>query len=159
MLVGVASLVLLATGVPKLLDATVANPYYEQSNSLFPFFNNRQIMVLAGFLETGLAIYLWRKRVSRHSALVLLWFCSLVLLYKIGLKVTYATQPCACLGALGKALHLSNQGMDRVTWTLLGCLMMMGVGAYVRSDSAAEISAATRNDALHSPEGNKRVAN
>lgn len=115
------ALILIATAILKVLEVTKQNAYFEEPDAVTGFLSNRQMLLLAAAFEAGVACYLLRSKSIKISSWVILWFCSIVAVYKIFLKMTYATVPCACLGIITKALKLSTHQAEVVTWSLL-CL-------------------------------------
>src|SRR5436190_22258589 len=96
------SLVVLATGILKLLDILSKNPYFLEPDSLFPILNHRQMMLLAAGLEIGLGVFCWGSPSLKTRSLLLIWFSSIVALYNIGLAFTFDTRHCSYLGTLGR---------------------------------------------------------
>ncbi len=142
-----AALVLASTGILKLLDSLGQHDYYQEQDALFFFLNNRQIILLAGALELGLAAFLWLEKSLQQSSLALIWFCSILATYKLGLVYTYNIRPCSCLGILGRLLKMSNRQLELATWLLLLCLIFLAI---------ATLSESRR---IGDPQGKAQVAN
>lgn len=133
-----AAIILLATGLLKILDSTVRADYFDQPDSVFFFLSNRQMMLIAAALEIGVAVYIWFAPSIKHRGIALLWLCSSFVLYKIGSEKTFATKPCSCLGILGKWLKLSNHQLEVITWSLLFTMIAMAIIILIGSSHKLE---------------------
>lgn len=132
----VIATVLFATAVFKLLDANVDNRYFLEPNGLLTFLTNRQLTLLASAFEIAVACYLWIEKCLKKRALIVLWFCGIVGIYKTSLHFTYNVVPCSCLGILGRALQFSNAQLELLTWSILLVFSASAVVIYLAGGSA-----------------------
>ena len=139
----VASLLLAITGALKFVDATGQSSYFKLSDSVLAFFTHRQMLFLAGGLEIGLASYIYFTIDLKKRGLALVWFSALIVVYKVGLRVTHFMGPCSCLGILGSVFKLSNRNVEFITWLLLAAFAITGVLACYHS--ATTSTSATPN--------------
>jgi hypothetical protein len=141
--------ILFITGILKFLDVTKSDPYFEAGDILLPFLTNKQLMLIAGSVEIGVAIYLWMADSLQRRSVALLWFVITVAAYKLGHGYMHDALPCSCLGILGRLLKFSPAGMNRLTWLILfvlaapsvTCLVHLGVRG---NDASLSIEARTQ---------------
>lgn len=125
----IAAVLLVLTGLFKLIDAANPNRYFESRDAVLTFVTHRQMLWLAGGLEIALAIYIYFIPNVRTCGLALLWFCGLIVTYKCGLWLTYFTEPCSCLGILGHMFKITNRQTEFITWALLAAFTAIGIMA------------------------------
>ena len=119
--------VLLATGALKFFEAFQQHLYFNEPDSVMPFLTNRQLLIIAGSFEIAVGAYVWFTASLERRGLALLWFCSVVTVYKIGRYFTRAVYPCSCLGILEKWLNLTWKQTDILSWLILGFLAVSSV--------------------------------
>ena len=89
---------------------------------------NRQVFLLAGCLELGLATFLiWQER-ARVSLALIAWFSTLLVIYRLGLGYVDYRLPCSCLGG---GLNWLPHGDFLSRWVppvLLGFVVMASYG-------------------------------
>ena len=105
--------VLLLTGVLKLLASQSELAYLQEANSVFPHLTNKLVYVLAGILEIGSAFWILFSPKATSRAAVLLWVGSLLIIYRVGLHLTGATEPCSCLGGAIDGIKVSTVVINR----------------------------------------------
>lgn len=119
--------ILVATAIAKWLDASSAHRYWEEPDPLLPFLSVRELLLLAGAFEVAVGVYVWFAVSLVARARALLWFCAIVLTYKVCLFFTYDVTPCNCFGVIGKALRLNQSQLDTTTWLLLSTIVAYGL--------------------------------
>jgi hypothetical protein len=121
------AIVLLATAALKMCESTKRNFYFQEPDSVVQFVNNRQLMLIAGSFEIIVAVYVWFTASLTRRSLALIWFCSIVALYKAGRYLTRAVYPCSCLGILEKWLNLTWRETDSIGWFVLALLVILSI--------------------------------
>jgi len=122
-----AAIILLITAVLKLCESTQHNFYFQEPDSVMQFLTNRQLLFVAAGLEIIVAIYIWFTASLKKRSFALLWFCSIVALYKIGRYYTRAFYPCSCLGILESWLKLTWNQTDTISWLTLAFLAAFSI--------------------------------
>lgn len=123
LLTHLAAVVLVATGSLKLVESLQRHPHFREPDPVIGIVSNRQLMVAAGLYEIAIGCFLWFGRSLRHRGLVLLWFCSVILIYKGGRLLVKSDYPCSCLGLLTNWLQLSRASIEVVTWMVIAFLL------------------------------------
>lgn len=123
----VAGGVLLLTGVAKAFTAIGAARVLDLPDPLLgiPF---RQLLVLVGLAEILIAFFCLFTDKQRFSLLAVAWIATNFLVYRLGLWLIGWHHPCACMGKLAGALHLSDQAADSI---MKGVLAFLLVGSYL----------------------------
>lgn len=138
-----AGIALLLTGVAKLYSATGAARILDLEDPIFniPF---RVMMVVAAFMEVGVATVCLRNRFSIWPHLLVVWLALTFVTYRVGLLVGDYRSPCPCLGALTDALHLSPVAAERLSIALLSYLLV-GSAYFLISEKWREWRASTEH--------------
>lgn len=126
--IGTAAVLLTVTGIAKLVTAvgtakilTMADPI---SGVAFKY-----VLPAVGLAEILLGMLCFSSRVaSRDQLLLVAWAATAFLLYRIGLHQVGWHHPCACMGALAGALHLSDQTADTTMKAVLAYLLLGSYG-------------------------------
>lgn len=85
------------------------------------------LMLAVGFVEVVIALVcFFSKRQTLGLALVA-WICTSFLMYRLGLWWIDWQRPCACLGNLTDALHVTPQTADNIMRVVLAYLL---IGSY-----------------------------
>jgi len=92
------ALILCLTGFIKLLAAVQRTSFLNEADPLFAYFSNRQMSIIVGLLETGLATLLFLSKSDTMRLGSVLWLGLLFLLYRVGLSVVHYRGPCSCIG-------------------------------------------------------------
>jgi hypothetical protein len=142
-----AAALLLATALAKLYSATGDAQALTAMDKLLHL-RYWQIMVGAGLLETGVAIYLLRSQNTARRALLLLWLSSNFMAYKmashyLGIKL------CPCLGTLAGKLPFSQEHVNAglaisVVYMLTGSSLIL----YKQLQSSSRSTGQTKQAAL-----------
>jgi hypothetical protein len=127
------AVVLLLTGVSKLIDGAGNNPLLLDLDPVIPFLTTRQLMLVVGCIEVVLAVYIFRSHLISNRSMAVLWFVCMVSAYKICAYCMHARRPCSCLGFVGRAMKLSTIQMDRLTWLILAVLAILAVPGILAS--------------------------
>lgn len=118
-----AWLILMLTGVLKLMSAPQNLDYLAAPAPVFPELTWRQLLFITGVLELTCAIYVLRHLTKRASLFLILWLSSILLLFKISLFMISYTGPCNCMGFIGDWLGLSQAALDQIGWAILSFLI------------------------------------
>ena len=121
--VTVAGVLLLATGIVKLISQSVDKPFLAQRDPLLTMLTNRQVLMLAGVLECVVALVLLQSRERLNRLWIILWIGSLFSLYRLGLWLIRYTGPCPCLGRSFDWLTSRQSFVDAVLAGLLAYLL------------------------------------
>src|ERR1035437_7111554 len=115
------------TGLAKSFSAIGAARALDTADPLIgiPF---RQLLLLVGLAELLIAFFCLFTERRRFSLLAVAWIPTNFLVYRIGLWAVGWHHPCACMGSLAGALHLSDQAADNI---IKGLLAFMLVGSYL----------------------------
>jgi len=84
----------------------------------------RQVFLLVGTLELGIAAICFFGRRLAFQAVVVAWLATAFLTYRLGLLWVGYKKPCSCLGNLTDALNISPQTADTVMKIILGYLLI-----------------------------------
>jgi hypothetical protein len=95
---------------------------------------NRQLLLIASGVEIIVAAYVWFTASLRKRSFALLWFCSIVGLYKVGRYYTRAVYPCSCLGILESWLKLSWKQTNTISWLILAFLAALSVACLLHEN-------------------------
>jgi hypothetical protein len=116
------SVILLVTGLFKILGAVGPVPLLLRPDPLFEFVSNGQVLFGSGVLEVAVAITLW----SQVSPVAKLWLASwlalLIGVYRLGLWWTGFSGYCSCLGNIGEMFDLNPGTVEMVSKLILGYL-------------------------------------
>ncbi len=101
-------LLLVLTGALKLYTSVIANSttsaisYMDEKDVVLWFLTNRQQMLVAGLLEIGIVVVVWRRfQLGPESVLLIAWLSFTFLAFRLSRWVLGASAPCGCLGFLG----------------------------------------------------------
>lgn len=138
-------LLLLLFAGSHFLMLTVPSSSFGTINTVFPFLTNGVLYFLAGILEMAVGgICLWKR--GRSSAnLAIFLFLTVIVWYRLALRYTGTARSCECLGALGRALHLSKAQEHVVPLVALGLLsvtILPGLGSIFRFTRRSGLGAA-----------------
>jgi hypothetical protein len=121
--VGVA---LAVTAVAKLVAAAGSSRYLELPDPILVL-KFRDVLLVAGLVEITVVWFcLFGTRIGTRCSLVA-WLSTSFILYRIGLSRSGWHKPCACLGNLTDALHVSPGAADIAMKIVLG---YMFAGSY-----------------------------
>jgi hypothetical protein len=124
-----ASVLLLATGISKLISITGSAQVLDRSDPIFTFLTARQMLLIAAIPEIGIAaLAFFRIGVTQSVLMWIGWLASLFGLYRFGLWLVGSKQPCKCLGGALEWLGLSDHVLRHIT---LGAFLYLLLGAYV----------------------------
>jgi hypothetical protein len=115
-----------ASGLAKVFSASVATRILETADPLtgIPF---RQLLLLVGLFELLITFFCLFTDKRRLSLLAVAWLSSNFLVYRFGLWFIGWHHPCACMGSLAGALHLSDRAADNI---MKGVLAYLLIGSY-----------------------------
>jgi hypothetical protein len=117
-----ASIVLVFLGISHVLFAGLQiDSQGSLPNLVFPIITNDFTHITAGFLEVGLAIYLYVFRNSKRTGLLIILFIFILLVYRLGLYLQ-GSITCNCLGLLGRLLRISAYQEQVTMYITLGIL-------------------------------------
>jgi len=121
-----AGIVLAAVGIAKAFSAAAPARALDTPDPLFtiPF---RQLFLLVGLAELLIAFFCLFTDKRRLSLLAVAWLSTNFLLYRLALWFIGWHHPCACMGSLAGALHLSDRAADNI---MKGVLAYLLVGSY-----------------------------
>lgn len=114
-----AAAILLLTAAAKVISALGSQTILEKADPIFWILKNRELLLLVGALETGVAVLLFSKASLSLKRGSLIWLCVNFLLYRMGLWITGAPATCKCMGDLADRIGLSD---SQASWVMLGIL-------------------------------------
>jgi hypothetical protein len=122
-----AGLALATTGLAKAVSAIGPARALDTIDPLIciPF---RQLLLLVGLAELLIAFFCLFTNKRRFSLLAVAWISTNFLVYRLGLWFIGWHHPCACMGSLAGALHLSDKGADNI---MKGVLAYLLIGSYL----------------------------
>ena len=125
-----AALIFAITAAVKLLGGALGAEGLLREND--PLFGLRfvSLIQIAAVLELGVALVCLLRPVI-EGLVAVAWLSADVLAYRIGLWWTGWQKPCACLGNLTDALHISPQVADNVMKGLLAFMLIGSVSLLV----------------------------
>jgi hypothetical protein len=130
-----ASTILAFTGAAKVLTAFSNAKVLEAQDPVFGF-SLRHLLVLVGIAELVVSVIcLVNRRNRRLSLLLLAWFASSVVAYRIGLWTMDWQGPCRCLGTLADVLPVSPKTVDLLMKMLLAYLLLGSCAGLLRLTS------------------------
>lgn len=86
----------------------------------------RYLMLVAGVLELLLATVCYSVRCQTYTPIIIAWFATSMLAYRLGLWAMGWHRPCPCLGNFTDAIHVSPVVADSI---------MKGIMAYLLASS------------------------
>lgn len=122
-----AVIVLVATAFSKLLLVLGESKVLGQSDPLFAFLSNRQVLFGASMLELAVAWGVWHANVGAGLTGVA-WLSSVFLCYRTMLVSIGYQGYCNCLGSLAGPLGIDDKVADRVA---LGIAVFLLVGSCI----------------------------
>ena len=152
------------SGALKLLSLFSGSGVLRNTNPVFIFLSNWEVLGISGTLELTVATiaFLRRKSAPIASSGLIIWMASLILLYRIALEAFgFSPKDCNCLGSLGKTLFPSG-GSSAGAWALLFALVGSNFCAVVyrlrhasRSEGQPDIDRVLTATTRSEPEGSK----
>ena len=116
--------ILVITGSAKLVSSQMPTKYLDERDGLFVWATIRNVILVAGIIELGLAYFVWRAASLRGKCLAILWVSCLILTYRMGLVAVHYSFPCSCLGGAADWLHLSRHSADLLMRGVLGFMLI-----------------------------------
>lgn len=127
-----ASTVLAFTGAAKVFTAFSHAGVLEAQDPVFGI-SLRHLFLLVGIAELVVSVIcLVNRRNRRLSLLLLAWFASSVVAYRIGLWAMDWQGPCRCLGTLTDVLPISPKTVDLLMKMLLAYLLLGSCAGLLR---------------------------
>ncbi|MCK9315532.1 MAG: hypothetical protein M0Q48_05255 [Verrucomicrobia bacterium] len=103
--------------------------YLHSPDPLFREFSELFVILAVVALEVAVATSLFLVRSISGRALLTLWLSSLSVAYRVGIWYYYPTRiGCCCVGFFWKGISLSEQTVDRITFSIL---MFMIAGSFL----------------------------
>jgi len=116
-----AVLILAFTLVSKLILASGSYPILDKTEPLTETLTNRQLIVIAAFVELGAVLGLVVASSTIRKLLIVAWIASAFLAYRSTLLILGIKSTCYCLGFV--TIVLSRQLSDTLSRILLGYLL------------------------------------
>lgn len=114
------------TAISKIISAFGTQELLRQTDPLIGF-SFRNLFLLAGWVELGIAASCLLIEKNRLNALLIAWASTFFAVYRVGFWLLKWKRPCHCLGNLTDALHISPQTADTVMKIVLSYLL---IGSY-----------------------------
>ncbi len=119
----VVQVILAASSLAKMASLLSEAPYLRQSDPVVYFLTNRMLLFVASALELGVLFCCLTSVANTFKARVLLWLCSIFLLYRVGLSVVGFHGHCKYLGALTSWLPISDSATNAISLCLLSFML------------------------------------
>ena len=118
-----SAVLLFVTAVAKIISGFGSSRILERNDPLFQL-SYRNLFLIAGILELGVAGYciLGRHIVMRIG--VVAWISTVIFVYRIGVMWVGYQKSCPCLGTLTGALRISPQTADTAMQITLAYLLL-----------------------------------
>lgn len=123
-----AGILLLVTGAAKIFSSFGHSEILVERDPIFGFTFGR-LMILVGLLEIMVAICCFYPKNKVMSMIFVAWLSSLLLLYRVGLKLTLWHRPCPCVGYFTDALNISPGKADFIMKMILAYLLLVSYGS------------------------------
>jgi len=114
------------TAIAKIISAFGNAKLLGYPDPVFGF-EFRYFMLTVGILELSVAFICFVPRWTQKAAFVVAWLSTMFLGYRLGMFWMHYQRPCACLGNLTDALHISPDTVNTVMKVVLTYLL---VGSY-----------------------------
>jgi hypothetical protein len=121
----VAGLLLLLTGVAKLISATGSAGILNWPDPLLGI-NYRYVFWTVGTLEVLVSLYVFLGEDIWTKAALVGSLATCFAIYRFGLLLIKYDRPCGCLGNLTDQLHIAPQVADIAMKVILGYLLLAG---------------------------------
>jgi hypothetical protein len=118
--------ILLITGIAKVTSALGGAKVLQEYDPMLGI-TFRNLMLVAGSTELGVALVCWFGKDRRLNAGLVALLATNFLAYRIGLWLMNWKRPCTCLGNLTDALHISPSTGDLIMKVALAYLL---IGSY-----------------------------
>jgi hypothetical protein len=115
--------ILACTAVLKLIGGMGQRPYLVLPDPLFPFIDNRGMMIGAALLEVFVGLLLFSRAPMRGKLLVIFWLGCLFASYRTGLRLVPYSPPCGCLGFLTEWLGIPRIAADMAGDVIIAYLL------------------------------------
>jgi hypothetical protein len=126
------SIIIIVAGVISKVAAVLqGDGFLVLKNTVFPFFSNRLVFLVAAGVEAVCVVLMILTRPVPIRAYVILWLASAFIVYRIGVQATGNGRPCGCLGYVGKALGVGDKDMDKAARFALGYMLVGSLGVIV----------------------------
>ena len=122
-----AGILLLLTGIAKLISITGSARIPDTSDPVFTFLNARQMLLIASVLEIAIGGLALLGRAEIQTRLLWIsWLASLFGLYRAGLWLVDHKMPCKCLGGALDWAGLSDSALRNLSLRLFVYLLAGG---------------------------------
>jgi len=118
-----AAIMLAVSAMAKLVSATGSARILEEDDPIF-LFSFRKVFWLIGSLELVIALIYFFGRRYWVSVLLTAWIAACFVVYRLVLWWVGWHHPCACLGNLTDAIHVSPQSTDTAMKIILAYLLI-----------------------------------
>ncbi len=119
-------MLLIAVAVGKIVGATGAATILNERDPILGI-PNRTLMGVVAVLELAIGALCIFGRDRQLQGVVLIWFGTVLAIYRAGLWWMDYAKPCTCLGAIGEALSLSDLAADIILRSVLVAMVVAGI--------------------------------
>jgi hypothetical protein len=142
-----AGMLFILTGGAKIISAMGHSRVLQSIDPLFGI-SFRQLLWIAGLIETLGALIILSKRLgTRVPFLFVAGLSTAFVVYRFGLFWLGYQGPCACLGTLTGALHVSPQTVDKAMKIVLAYLVTGSIATLLVDWNATKDAVAIGNNA------------
>jgi hypothetical protein len=120
-----AGAILLIASACKIVSAFQDRPYFHETDALFYFLNNRQLLFGEALIEMaiGLPVCFSRNIDQKTKLKLILWLSSLFIFYRLAVWWLGFAGPCRCLGNAVDWIGVRPQTLDVIMRILLAYLL------------------------------------
>ncbi len=111
------------TGLAKVVSAAGASRALEAADPILGV-SFRKLLLVAGAAELLIAFLCFSKTKGRLGMVLLAWFATELLVYRLGLWFMGWHQGCRCLGTLTDMLHIQSGRVDNIMKVILAYLLL-----------------------------------
>jgi hypothetical protein len=122
------SCILIITALAKLLSGLGEAPLLTKPTAALPAITHRQLLILGAMVEFSMIAFLLSRQTAIAKLYAILWFSSLISIYRLGSWWINPAVPCPCLGNISDWIPIPPQILDKATLALL-VFMLLGSAA------------------------------
>ena len=137
-----AGVVLVTTGVAKVWSGLGHSKFLAVADPIIGI-QFGHLMLVVGVAEIVIALICFLSKRPTLALGLVTWLATIFVLYRLGLWWTDWHRPCACLGNLTDALHISPQSADNIMKAILAYLLIGSYGLLIWQWRRSGISTGT----------------
>jgi hypothetical protein len=132
LLIVVAGLLLVMTGLAKLISQSGSSTLLNANDPIFPL-TIRQVLLAVGVIEVVIGIICIKSPRHYLSTVLVAWFATAVVIYRLGMWWVGYRKPCSCIGGITDPLGISPDTAENIAKGILAHLLLTGYGLLLLS--------------------------